>query len=59
MKENIRGLGILVFIITICYASAITKLTDLMMEESHIIYYNLTSETVDATISTRPQISCI
>jgi hypothetical protein len=26
MKENIRGLGILVFIITICYVSAITKL---------------------------------
>jgi hypothetical protein len=56
MKENIRGLGILVFIITICYASAITKLTDLMMEESHIIYYNLvmvsmlTSSVVDQGI---------
>jgi hypothetical protein len=35
MKENIRGLGILVFIVTICYVSAITKLPDLMMEESH------------------------
>jgi hypothetical protein len=46
MKENITGLGILVFIITICYVSARTKLPDLMMEESHIIYYNLmTSET--------------
>jgi hypothetical protein len=44
MKENIRGLGILVFILTICYSSAITKLPDIMKEESHIIYYKLTSE---------------
>jgi len=44
MKENIRGLGILVFIITICYVSAVTKLPDLMKEISHIIYYKLTSE---------------